>query len=170
MKIEWSHVLKCKEKQKKRSTFKGGTSPKIFQGLFLSFWHIQKLHEKTKILVQVRAKSGHRGPRGGRFREIAENGPEIQKWPFLTIFRKFQKHGFSTIICHQNAKFGGPRVKNGHFRAKNVIFRISVNIDYLRSTNLRKSSYINEYSSFSFYPINAYDSLKRPEEACPDNV
>ena len=94
------------------------------------------------------------------FREIAKNGPKIQKWPFLTIFRKFQKHGFSTIICHQNAKFGVPRVKNDHFRAKNVIFRISGNIDYLRSTNLRNSNYINEYSSFSFYPINAYDSLK----------
>ena len=92
------------------------------------------------------------------------------KTPFLGIFPKFQKHVFCTIICHQNAKFWGPGTKNDHFRAKNVIFRILGNIDYLRSTNLRKSSYINEYSSFSFYPINAYNSLKWPEEACPDNV
>ena len=77
---------------------------------------------------------------------------------------------FCTKIFHQNSKFWGPGTKNDHFRAKNVIFRILGNIDYLRSTNLRKSSYINEYSSFSFYPINAYDSLKWPEEACPDNV
>ena len=48
---------------------------------------------------------GHQGPRGTRFREKAENGPKTQKWPFLEIFRKFQKYAFSTIICDQTAKF-----------------------------------------------------------------
>ena len=109
---------------------------------------------------------GHRGPHGTRFRQIAENGPKIQKWPFLTIFQKFQKHGFSTIICHQNAKFGGPRVKNDHSRAKNVIFRILGNIDYLRSRflhnhtflkilrNFCRKKYLNrvKISQNSFYP------------------
>ena len=80
-------------------------------------------------------------------------------------FWKFQRHEFSTIICDQNAKFWGLRVKNGHSRAKNVIFRGFRNYWWLRNSN-----HVNEYSSFSFYPINAYDSLKWPEEACPDNI
>ena len=83
--------------------------------------------------------------------------PKFKKWPFLTIFRKFQKHGFSTIICHQNAKSGGPRVKNGHPRAKNVISRTSANTDHPRPTNPRKSSHTNEHSSLSPHPTNAHN-------------
>ena len=133
----------------------GGANPKKFPGLFLSFWHIQKLHKKRKILVQVRAKSGHRGPRGTRFREIAKNGPEIQKTSFLGIFPIFQKHVFCTIICHQNIKFWGPGTKNDHFRAKNVIFRILRNIDYLRSRFLQKFFFQNFITSL-FYEVDPH--------------
>ena len=70
----------------------------------------------------VRAKSGHRGPHGARFREIAENGPKIQK---IVIFRDFSKNPKTYVLYYnlsQNVKFWGPGTKNDHFRAKNVIF------------------------------------------------
>ena len=83
------------------------------------------------------------GPAACVFAKNAENGPKTQKWPFLEIFRKFQKYAFSTIICDQNAKFWGPGTKNDHFRAKNVIFRISGNIDYLKSKFLQNFFFQN---------------------------
>ena len=81
----------------------------------------------------------------------------------MAIFDDFSKIPKTWVFYYNlspKCEIWGPRVKNGHSRVKNMIFRISGNIDYLRSTNLRNSNYINEYSSFSFYPINAYDSLK----------
>ena len=80
-----------------------------------------------KILNQLELPKNYR-----ENREIAKNCLKIQKRPFFMIFQKFQKHVFSTKSLYQNAKFGGPGFKNGHFRAKNVIFRISVNIDKYR--------------------------------------
>ena len=81
------------------------------------------------------------------FAKTPKMDQKIQKWPFLGIFRKFQKHVFYTNILHQNAKFGGPGVKNGLFTAKNVFIWYFENIDLLRTRKLQK--YTQPYSSYS---------------------
>ena len=55
-------------------------------------------------------------------RENAKYGQKLKKGPIFNIFQKFQKHVNSYPILYQNAKFGGPRVKNVGFRAKKMIF------------------------------------------------
>ena len=64
--------------------------------------------------------------------ENAKYGQKFKKGPIFNIFQKFQKHVKSYPILYQNAKFGGPGVKNVDFRVKKLIFRILENIGYLR--------------------------------------
>ena len=112
-----------------QSYFKGGTTPNFFQTKFSIFLHIRKKHKKRKFLRLIWALSDFRGPRGARKTENAKYGQKFKKGPIFNIFQKFQKCVNKYPILYQNAKFGGPRVKNVDFRAKKLIFRILENMD-----------------------------------------
>ena len=111
---------------------KRGTTPNFFQTKFSVFLHIRKKHKKRKFLRLIWALSDFRGPRGARKTENAKYGQKLKKGPIFNIFQKFQKCVNKYPILYQNAKFGGPRVKNVDFRVKKRFLRVSENTWYLR--------------------------------------
>jgi hypothetical protein len=58
---------------------------------------------------------------------------KTQNWHFFEIFQKFQKYVFFYHDLSPEGKIWGSLGKTGYFGAKNVIFRISGNIYYLKS-------------------------------------
>ena len=59
--------------------------------------------------------------------ENAKYGQKLKKGLIFNIFQKFQKYVNSYPILSQNAKFGGPGVKNVDFRFKKRFLRVSEN-------------------------------------------
>ena len=117
---------------------RGGTTPNFFQTKFSVFLHIRKKHKKRKFLRLIWALSDFRGPRSARKTENAKYGQKLKKGPIFNIFQKFQKCVNKYPILYQNAKFGGPRVKNVDFRVKKRFLGVSENTWYFRLKILQK--------------------------------
>ena len=126
--------------------------------------------KKEKFWCRLEQNQVTGGPAARVFAENAENGPKFQKWPFLGIFRKFQKHEFCTIICHQNAKFGGPGVKNGLLTAKNVFTWYFENIDLLNTRKLQKYTHAKPYSSYSSQCFLTGLTFLESQQNCAHNL
>ena len=109
----------------------------FFRAKFEIFVYLEKIQKKTIFETNLSVIGLSGTQRRAKIRKC-QIWSKIEKRPIFNIFQKFRKHVNSYPILYQNAKFGGPRVKNVGFRAKKLIFRILENIGYLRLKFFRK--------------------------------
>ena len=98
---------------------KQGEHPKFFSNQMFGIFTYSQKTQKKKIFETNLSVIGLSRAHGMWKSENAKYGQKSKKGPIFNIFQKFQIYVNSYPILSQNSKFGGPRVKNVDFRAKN---------------------------------------------------